>query len=193
MTAFATRASRQALLLAALLAAGAAQAQATYSGFLCCNMRTDGAWISDANYAENGKRVIPAGTPVTITGYGRNRVNTTMNGEKQDLGNDYSRDLSLEAFAKRYVVNPDPNLALNKAPAKVRQAVKTGRITPGMTREQVIMSLGWPISSENPHMDSKVWRFWLGSFEEFQVKFDGAGRVTGVDGDAMVRNRVLLD
>jgi hypothetical protein len=33
-------------------------------GFLCCNMRTDGGWISDSNHPESGKRIIPLGTPV---------------------------------------------------------------------------------------------------------------------------------
>ena len=44
----------------------AAAADAKYDGFLCCNMRSDGSWFSDSNYAENGKRVIPAGTPVNL-------------------------------------------------------------------------------------------------------------------------------
>ena len=189
----APRYARKLLVLAAVLAAGAAQAQATYSGFLCCNMRTDGAWISDINYAENGKRVIPAGTPVTITGYGRYRVNTTMAGQRQDIGNDYSRDLDLENFAKRYVVMADPKAALAKASPRIRKAVETQRLVKGMTREQVIMSVGWPVTSENPHIDNKIWRFWLSSFEEFQVKFDGAGKVVAIEGDSMVRNRIEME
>ena len=189
----APRYARKLLVLAAVLAAGAAQAQATYSGFLCCNMRTDGAWISDINYAENGKRVIPAGTQVTITGYGRYRVNTTMAGQRQDIGNDYSRDLDLENFAKRYVVMADPKAALAKASPRIRKAVETQRLVKGMTREQVIMSVGWPVTSENPHIDNKIWRFWLSSFEEFQVKFDGAGKVVAIEGDSMVRNRIEME
>ena len=189
----APRYARKLLVLAAVLAAGAAQAQATYSGFLCCNMRTDGAWISDINYAENGKRVIPAGTQVTITGYGRYRVNTTMAGQRQDIGNDYSRDLDLENFAKRYVVTADPKAALAKASPRIRKAVETQRLVKGMTREQVIMSVGWPVTSENPHIDNKIWRFWLSSFEEFQVKFDGAGKVVAIEGDSMVRNRIEME
>ena len=188
-----SRHAHKLLLLAGMLVAGAAQAQATFSGFLCCNMRTDGAWISDINYAENGKRVIAAGTPVGVTGYGRYRVNTTMDGQRQDLGNDYSRELDLETFAKRYVVATDPRIALAKASPKVRQAVQSQRIVKGMTREQVAMSVGMPVTSENPHADSKVVRYWLSSFQEFQVKFDGAGRVVGIDGDAMVRNLVEMD
>ena len=187
------RRTRQLLLLAGFLAAGAAQAQATFSGYLCCNMRTDGAWISDINYAENGKRVIAAGTPVTVTGYGRYRVNTTMAGQRQDIGNDYSRDLDLEAFAKRYVVATDPKAALASASPRVRKAVETQRLVKGMTREQVMMSVGWPVSSENPHIDNKIWRFWLSSFEEFQVKFDNAGKVVAIEGDSMVRNRIEME
>ena len=186
------RRARHLLLMAGFLAAGAAQAQATFNGYLCCNMRTDGAWISDINYAENGKRVIAAGTPVTVTGYGRFRVNTTMAGQRQDLGNDYSRDLDLEAFAKRYVVAADPKAALASASPRVRKAVETQRLVKGMTREQVIMSVGWPVTSENPHIDNKIWRFWLSSFEEFQVKFDNAGKVVAIEGDAMVRNRIEM-
>lgn len=188
---------RAALLAAGLLAMGAVQAEPgtppTFSGYLCCNMRTDGAWISDINYAESGKRVIPAGTPVHITGYGRQRVHTTMNGERQDLGNDYSRDLELEAFARRYVVPRDPTLALARASAKVRQAVRSQRVARGMTREQVAMSLGWPVASENPNLESRTWRFWLGSFEEFHVRFDANGRVSAIDGDPQLLRRVVLD
>lgn len=45
----------------AAFAAGFALGADTVSGYLCCNMRTDGDWISDINYQENGKTVIPAG------------------------------------------------------------------------------------------------------------------------------------
>jgi len=65
------------------------------AGFLCCNMRSDGAWISDINYDENGKKIIPAGTPIKVTGYGHYRVKVDINGKSQAIGNDYSRDLAL--------------------------------------------------------------------------------------------------
>ncbi len=76
------------LLTAANLASAADVAK--YDGFLCCNLRTDGSWISDSNYAEDGKRMLPVGTPVSVTGFGRNRVNLKIAGEKQSIGNDYS-------------------------------------------------------------------------------------------------------
>lgn len=77
----------------AFSASGFSIAQEKPARFLCCNMRSDGAWISDINYDENGKRIIPAGTPIKVTGYGHYRVKVDINGKSQAIGNDYSRDL----------------------------------------------------------------------------------------------------
>ncbi|WP_101926118.1 MULTISPECIES: outer membrane protein assembly factor BamE domain-containing protein [Luteimonas] len=180
------------LALAAFAAASSVSAQEKYDGYLCCNLRSDGNWISDSNYAENGKRVIPAGTPVSITGYGRQRVHLRIDGEKHSIGNDYSRDLDLDAFARRYVVTEDPNVTLATYPAKIQDAIQRAKITPGMTRAQVLMALGYPISSENPDLASNLWRYWLSSFAEFQVQFDEAGRVSDITTDANTRNLVWV-
>jgi hypothetical protein len=171
----------------------AAQAQETFDGYLCCNLRTDGSWMSDANYAESGKRVVPAGTPVRVTGYGRQRVLVEINGAKQAIGNDYSRDLDLPTFARRWVVKDDPTPKIASYPPKIREAIKTARITKGMTREQVAMAVGWPITSENPNLDVALWRMWISSFGGYSVMFDKAGKVTGVDTDPQTKVLVYVD
>ncbi|MEJ8846624.1 hypothetical protein [Variovorax rhizosphaerae] len=171
----------------------AAHAQETFDGFLCCNLRTDGSWMSDANYAESGKRIVPAGTPVRVTGYGRQRVLVEINGAKQAIGNDYSRDLDLPTFAKRWVVKDDPNAKIASYPPKIREAIKSARITKGMTREQVAMAVGWPITSENPNLDVALWRMWISSFGGYSVMFDKAGKVTGVDTDPQTKVLVYVD
>lgn len=176
-----------------LLLISSASAQTNPEGFLCCNMRTDGSWISDINYAENGKKIIPLGTPMKVTGYGRYRVNVEILGGRQSLGNDYSRDIDLNAFAERYVTRDDPTAKISSYPEKIRTAIKTSRLIPGMTREQVFMSVGYPVSSENPNLDAKVLRFWLSSFAEFQVVFDDKGLVKEITSDPQTRNRVSFD
>jgi hypothetical protein len=162
------------------------------AGFLCCNMRSDGSWISDINYDENGKKIIPVGTPIKVTGYGRYRVKVEINGKSQAIGNDYSRDLALDVFAKRYVVADDPAAKIAAFPKKIQDAIASARVTRGMTREQVLMSVGYPVSSENHNLDDKTWRFWLTSFAEFRVKFDDAGRVADIDGDGDAKSRVEI-
>lgn len=168
-------------------------AESMPEGYLCCNMRTDGSWISDINYAENGKTMIAAGTPAKVTGYGRFRVHLDLAGKSQDLGNDYSRDLALDAFAQRYIWTQDPNAKLAAYPAKIREAIKSARLVPGMTREQVLMAVGYPVTSENPNLDAKTWRFWRSSFAEFQVVFDPHGRVKEITTDQQTRNLVVMD
>ncbi len=181
-----------ALICCLSLLSSTAHAQVPEQGFLCCNMRTDGSWISDINYEESGKRIIPYGTPLTFKGYGRNRVEVEMEGKRQWLGNDYSRDLSKEAFAQRYIVATDPRAVVAQASPKVRQAIETARVTPGMTREQVAMAVGYPVSSENPNLDAPRWRYWLWSYSPFTILFNEQGRVTSVETDADTMLKVFI-
>jgi len=177
---------------AVLVAAGLALGADTFSGYLCCNMRTDGSWITDINYDESGKSVIPAGTPVKVLGYGRYRVKVEIAGKRQAIGNDYSRELPLDAFAKRYVVADNPADRLTQYPERIRAAIASARLLRGMTREQVLMAVGYPVSSENAHLDDQIWRFWLSSFAEFRVRFDDQQRVSDVEADPDTRDKVLM-
>lgn len=65
----------------------------------------------------------------------------------------------------------------------MREAIRTARVRPGMMREQVIMALGYPVTSKNPNLDARVWRYWLESFVAYRVMCDQNGRVEKVLGD----------
>jgi hypothetical protein len=181
-----------AIAVALVVLANPAMADEKFMGYLCCNMRTDGSWISDINYDESGKTVIPVGTPVQVVGYGRQRVRIEIAGKKQAIGNDYSRDLKLDAFARRYVVSDNPADKLAHYPKQIQEAIASMRLAKGMSREQVLMAVGYPVSSENPNLDAKVWHYWLSSFAEFRVMFDDQGMVTDIDGDPDTRLKVVL-
>ncbi len=179
--------------LAAAAWSGPALAESLPEGYLCCNMRTDGNWISDINYAEAGKRILAVGTPAKVTGYGRFRALVDVDGGKQAIGNDYSRDIDMTTFAQRYVVAQDPKAKLVAYPKKIQDAITSARVTLGMTREQVLMAVGYPVSSENPNLDAKIWRYWRDSFAEFQVLFDASDRVKEISTDPQTRNLVVME
>lgn len=179
-----------AVLIGALVA-GSSLAVNKYEGYLCCNMRTDGSWISDINYDGDGERIIPVGTPISVLGEGRYRIKIKVEGKDQAIGNDYSRDLTMDEFAKRYVVTENPALKISSYPRAVQNAIGHSEIMLGMSREQVIMSLGYPVSSENHDLTSKFWRYWLFTFAKFTVNFDDEGRVIGVDTDPETKQKVL--
>jgi hypothetical protein len=161
------------------------------SGFLCCNMRTYGDSISDINYDEQGTRIVAVGTPARITAYDFRWFNLDLAGKPQRIKNDYSRNIPLPAFARRYVVTEDPKQKMAAFPPAVRDAILAGKVMPGMTREQVLMAIAYPVASENPSLDAPVWRYWRDSWSEFQVQFDEKGLVKAVVGDPVALSRVL--
>jgi hypothetical protein len=164
----------------------------TPNGYLCCNMRAYDGEAYDINYENEGDRILAFGSPVALTGQSARKLRMRIGGERYVLENHYSRDLDEAAFVARYVLAEDPRVAAASFPAHIRQAIEAGQVTPGMTREQVRMSLGWPISSENPDLDAPVWRYWLSSFDEIQVEFDDSGHVVDLTASALTRRRLWL-
>jgi len=75
----------------------------------------------------------------------------------------------------------------------VRDAIKAARLFNGMTREQVLMSVGYPISGETPNLDTPVWRYWLNTSEEFQVVFDAQRVVKEVGALPLSRSKILME
>lgn len=181
-----------AVAIATAVTPAIARQAANTEGFLCCNMRAFDGDIYDINYDDEGARIVPFGSPLTVTNQGRRKLRLLVDGKRFVIENHYSRDLSETDFAARYVVDEDPRIAAAAFPDKIREAISSARITPGMTREQVVMSLGWPVSSENPDLEAEVWRFWLSSFEEIQVEFDANGLVTDASASPLTRRKIWL-
>lgn len=164
-----------------------------FEGYLCCNMRSDGKWISDINYHDSNMQLIPAGTTVKITGLGRWRVLIEIGDRSLAIGNDYSRTMSMEEFARRYVVTEDPRTRARAAPAKIREAIQAAKVTLGMTREQVLLAIGYPISSYNENLDAPLWRYWIDRSSEFQVFWGNDGHVNRIFGAPETRARVTVE
>jgi hypothetical protein len=60
----------------------------------------------------------------------------------------------------------------------------------GMTREQAITSIGYPLTSENGSLNDPVWRIWRSSRGEYQLNFGPDGRVKSITGDDSVTQLV---
>jgi hypothetical protein len=183
-------------LAAAVIAAGAAAQSASdpepkLSGFTCCNLHYENDWISDANWSF--LPMFPAGQPIKITDYGRYRIHTEIDGKAMRLGLDYGRTESLGAYARKIVVAQDPKAKIATWPPAVQEAVKLGKIMVGMTKEQVIVSLGYPPAHQTPSLDSPQWKFWHTRVGTFVVLWDDQGRVREVIADPATRAAVLLE
>lgn len=157
-----------------------AQAPEGETRYLCCNMRVGSDWLSDINYDEEGMTVVPYGTPVKILEVSRNRVRIEIGGKAYKFGNDYSRRLGMAEFIKRYLLAEDPRPAYQDLPDATRQAIESFSVAPGMTREQVLLAIAYPIADETPDPKADVWKYWRNSSYEYDVKFDAQGRVNDV-------------
>jgi hypothetical protein len=156
-------------------------AQEPISGFLCCNMHSDGQEISDISIGGPEQHVVPVGSPIRATSYGKHRVKVVVENKNQTLLNDYSRDLPVEQFAKRYIVGDDPTVKIKSFPPNIQYAIAAGHLVRGMTREQVLMSVGYPASSEVPNLSSNEWLFWITDKVQYRVKFDDQERLSDVE------------
>jgi hypothetical protein len=179
-------ASLMTLLVAPAFAAGTTAVPK--DGFLCCNLRVSGSWASDANNQRSGGMLMPAGTRVIGMAYGSSQVDVEIGGKKVSIGNDYSRDMTIQAFAQRWIVAKDPREALRDWSPRVQQAVKAGRVMKGMNRKQVLMSLGWPTTGSTPNIDDPVWNYPAG----FKVIFNERWAVKAIDADDATKKQVVM-
>jgi hypothetical protein len=159
-------------------------------GFACCNLHYSKDWINDGNYAE--LPMISAGTPIEVVSYGKDRAYVNIDGKPMRLGHDYGRDQeSLEVWVNKIVVSADPRPRMASWPKPIRDAVYEGKLVVGMTREQVIAAVGYPLTSENVTLDQPTWRMWRSSHGEYQVNFRADGRVRSVTGDDSVTSLII--
>jgi hypothetical protein len=167
----------------AILLCGSVQASAEdlISGFLCCNMHSDGQEISDLSIGGPERHVVPVGSPIRATSYGKHRVKVVVENKNQTLLNDYSRDLPIAQFARRFIVQDDPAVKIKSFPQNIQYAIAAGHLVRGMTREQVLMSVGYPASSEVANLSSNEWLFWITNEVQYRVKFDDKERLADVE------------
>jgi len=159
-------------------------------GYACCSLHYSRDWINDGNYAE--LPMIAAGTPIEVLSYGSNRAYVKVAGKPMRLGHDYGRDQeSLEAWVDKIVVNNDPRPRIATYPPAIQAAIREGKVVVGMTREQAIASIGYPLTSENASLNDSVWRVWRSSHGEYQLNFGPDGRVKSITGDGSVTSLVI--
>jgi hypothetical protein len=138
------------------------------SGFACCNLRYSGDQLSEANYAQ--LPFIPLGTPVLIRAIDGAQAIVEIDGRELSLRLDAAQTSENAAqWLDKAVLADDPRRKLESFPAGVRAAIQSGRLVKGMTREQAIMSIGYPQVDDKKGLGAPSWRYWWTSFESFYV------------------------
>jgi hypothetical protein len=160
-------------------------------GFACCNLHYEKDWINDGNYAE--LPMIAAGTPIEVISYGRHRAYVKVDGKPMRLGHDYGRDQeTLEQWVDKIVVSEDPRPRIESYPQNVREAIQAGKLLIGMTREQAIVSIGYPLTDENGPLDGPLWKMWRSTHGEYDLNFRPDGHLESVSGEEAVTSLMVF-
>jgi hypothetical protein len=171
------------LAAAALLSGCATPIQPPIVGYTCCNLRPVDGWVSSHNV--QGGALLPAGEPVKLDAIKkRYYVYGTAGGTDIGLRDDNAKnEADTLAWVRTIVVSGDPRAKLATWPAEIRTAVQTAKVMVGMSREQVLMSLGYPAKADTPDLASPTWRYWTALDDTtVDLHFDEAGRLIKVSG-----------
>lgn len=126
--------------------------------------------------------------------YGSNRASVLIDGRKMRLGLDWTRGKeTIQQFVARVTGEEDPRATIAAYPERVRNAIRAGRVFPGMTKDQVLVSLGRPRIDLTPTLNEKEWTFEVPEQGELFIVFDEAGLLKEVDGARQARKLVLYE
>lgn len=147
-------------------------------GYACCNLRHTGEWVSDQ--ASGEQPFIPLGTRVLVRNVEGYRAEIEAGEKPYVMGLDYGRKLEKTAeWVDKLVVLQDPSERLAKYPANVRTAIEAGRLLTGMTREQVLMAVGYPSTYDTPKLDATPWKMYWNR-TQYLIHWSG-GKVSRIE------------
>ncbi|CAN5266370.1 hypothetical protein BH11PSE11_BH11PSE11_27820 [soil metagenome] len=152
------------------------------ASFACCNLRFNEEWISDENLW--GLPFIPAGTPIVLREFGRNRVHVLVDGRPMTIGHDYGRKQETkEQYAAKVVTKEDPSPLIASASPAVQEAIRSGKVLLGMNKQQVIVSLGFPRTDLTASLDATLWNYSTLEGDGFRLNWAADGMLSAVKAD----------
>lgn len=155
------------------------------TGYACCNLRYEGDAIKDSSLGQ--LPFVAAGTPIRVKAVDGYVAQVEIDGRPMRLVLEHRESETLQQWLAQIIVADDPRNKLAAFSPTVREAIRAGKLVKGMTREQVIMAVGYPQSSEKLPLDGPHWRYWWSGFSPYYVywsrdkvsRIDGQGEVVG--------------
>src|SRR5262249_10342144 len=136
--------------------------------YTCCNIHYETADISDVNYWAG--KTVAAGTPVTIEKVTSDSVTFSAGDAHLELTHRYGTQE--ETFAKypgKIFVADDPRPRIAGYRPGVQRAIANSKVERGMTREQVLSSVGYPPAYRTPSIDGREWTYWYNHWVTYKI------------------------
>lgn len=138
---------------------------------------------SYANYTNPGAGhvVIPAGTEILVVDKSRKSFTFKFDGGTKKVVYEFHEPrmgMSLDEYIDK--ISSLKPVSLDGLSAQDRKGVDDGRAYPGMSREGVMIALGYPAAHRTPSLDATTWIYWTNRFGTVAVDFDADGLVSAV-------------
>lgn len=159
------------------------------AGYACCNLHYEGDLIKDSNLGQ--LPFVAAGTPIRVRAIDGYVAEVDIDGRPMRLVLENRGTETIQQWLARIVVAEDPRTKLAVFPPAVREAIKAGKLVKGMTREQVIMAVGYPQTSDKLPLDGPHWRYWWSGFSPYYVYWS-RDKVSRIDGQGEVVGNVIF-
>ncbi len=137
--------------------------------------------LSSVNYLQAG--FIPVCTPVTIESLSgsKMRFRVTESGVEYEYGFHKSLEGSRQAHLDRIFGDRArcPSARIAKMSEVDQAGIKSGQVTAGMSKDAVVIAIGYPPEHATPTLDLDQWRYWRSRFNTILVEFQ-QGRVSQI-------------
>jgi hypothetical protein len=124
--------------------------------------------------------LLPINTKVTLVSLGSDgmsiRVDTT--GEQVQIKNTGKYTRKSMVTIARNMLSPS-EVSLEGFPREIADAIRSGEMRLGMTKQQVIMARGWPPAHKTPSLDQNTWMYWSSRFIIHSIAFKDGKLVEG--------------
>jgi hypothetical protein len=143
------------------------------------NLRPRGDFLSTVNYQYEG--LIPLCTKVRIDARSRSQLSFSVLPGGQRYEYNYHRSAgSFDTEIARVFGTSCNRSRAQQLSAVDQQGIRAGRALPGMTKEGVILAIGYPPPHRTPSLQGDAWRYWVGRSATIVVQFRD-GRVVRVE------------
>lgn len=135
---------------------------------------------SYANYTNpgSGHVVIPAGSEISILKTARKEFSFSVKADGRVVEFEFHEPrmgMSVEQYIGK-ITSPEP-ASLAEYSEQDQAGIAAGKAMIGMTKEGVMVALGYPAAHRTPSLDSSTWVYWTNRFKTIAVEFDEQGKV----------------
>ncbi|MBN2351218.1 MAG: hypothetical protein JXD23_01520 [Spirochaetales bacterium] len=129
------------------------------------------ARLYSVNFQQAG--LIPAGTEVVFASLNEKQFSFIVKEKARTyyyLNHKQSNEPFESHLLRFFGPSWDPE-KITRLPDQDREGVRTGKPAVGMTREGIILAMGWPPRLENPDLKASRWRYWRHRFDTIAIEF----------------------